>query len=109
MSTSSFRVLGAAALLTTLAACVEPVPVYREPPPVMMRVPGPPPEAIVERLPPPPGPDYVWQQGHWRFENGQYVWRPGHYVLRPPHAGEWIPAHWVQREGAWYFVEGHWR
>lgn len=92
-----------------MTACVEPVPVYREPPAVIVRAPLPPPEIIVERPPPLPGPEFVWQEGHWRYVRGQYVWNPGHYVRRPQPAAVWVPPHWTERDGAWFFTDGHWR
>jgi hypothetical protein len=71
----------------------------------------PPPAPIVEEVPAPPGPEYVWHPGHhrWIAQEGVYVWVPGHYVRAPhPHA-VWIAPAWQQGPRGWVFVEGHWR
>jgi hypothetical protein len=43
------------------------------------------PTPVVEPVPAPPGPGYVWQPGYWSWNGVQYVWVPGAYVApRPP-------------------------
>ena len=71
--------------------------------------PRPPPQVIVEQMPPAPGPAFVWQPGHWRWNGHDYFWVPGHYVERPRHVREWVAPHWEQRNGAYVLFEGHWR
>lgn len=69
-----------------------------------------PPAPIVEPLPPPPrGERYVWVPGHWHWNGHRYVWRSGHYAVRPRRYTAWVPAHYDQRPGGWYYVPGHWR
>src|SRR5947209_4749315 len=51
---------------------------------------GPPPPARVYRVPPQPGPDFVWVEGYWYPQGHRYVWHDG-YWTRPPYAG----AYWV--------------
>ena len=36
-----------------------------------------------ETVPPKPGPDYVWHDGFWSWNNG-WVWIPGQWVYQPP-------------------------
>jgi hypothetical protein len=36
-----------------------------------------PPVPVVEPVPPPPAPGYVWQPGYWSWNGVQYVWVPG--------------------------------
>jgi YXWGXW repeat-containing protein len=69
--------------------------------------PIPPPRA--EAVPPPPGTNYVWEGGHWRWTGAQYVWAPGHYVIRRASYHEWVPGHWRDRYGRWVWVPAHWR
>jgi WXXGXW repeat (2 copies) len=42
-----------------------------------------PPVPVVEAVPPPPAPGYVWQPGYWSWNGVQYVWVPGAYVVAP--------------------------
>src|SRR3979409_2661335 len=55
---------------------------------IHMGAPPAPPRA--SRVPPQPGPDYVWVDGYWYPENGQYRWHNG-YWTHPPYA----EAYWV--------------
>jgi hypothetical protein len=66
------------------------------------------PVARVEPVPPPPGPQWIWQPGGWHWNNVQYVWIPGHYVERRPEYTRWEPGHWVPREGTWVWIPGRW-
>jgi hypothetical protein len=76
-------------------------------PQVIIRV-GPP-RVVVERPTLPPGPRYVWTSGFYRWESGRYIWVPGRYVVPPRPGSVWIAPRWVERNGAWFFVEGYWR
>jgi WXXGXW repeat (2 copies) len=51
-----------------------------------------PPAPVVEVVPPPPAPGYVWQPGYWSWNGVQYVWVPGAYVVAP-----FVHAVWVAR------------
>ena len=64
----------------------------------------PPPAPREYRVPPQPGPDYVWIDGYWYPVNNQYRWHAG-YWTRPPYAD----AYWVAPyyEGDQYYT-GHW-
>ncbi len=58
---------------------------------------GEPPPPRAYRVPPRPGPDYVWVEGYNYPEGSRYVWHDG-YWTRPPYEG----AYWV----APYHVNG---
>src|SRR4051812_37718560 len=58
---------------------------------------GEPPPPRAYRVPPPPGPGYVWIEGYQYPRGTRYVWRNG-YWARPPYQG----AYWV----APYYVDG---
>jgi hypothetical protein len=51
---------------------------------------GEPPPPRAYRVPPQPGPDYVWVEGYQYPQGGRYVWHDG-YWTRPPYDG----AYWV--------------
>jgi hypothetical protein len=40
-----------------------------------------PPVPVVEAVPAPPAPGYVWQPGYWSWNGAQYVWVPGVYAV----------------------------
>jgi hypothetical protein len=50
---------------------------------------------MVEVVPPPPAPGYVWQPGYWSWNGVQYVWVPGAYVVAPFVHAVWMPGAWV--------------
>ena len=65
---------------------------------------GAPPAPRAYRVPPRPGPDYVWVEGYNYPVGGKYVWHDG-YWTRPPYEG----AYWVEpyHVGGQYFA-GRW-
>jgi hypothetical protein len=65
---------------------------------------GEPPPPRAYRVPPRPGPDYVWVEGYQYPEGGHYKWHNG-YWTRPPYAG----AYWVEpyHVGGQYYA-GRW-
>jgi hypothetical protein len=92
--------LGVAAVATI--GCAPP------PPPGAVYVMRGPPGEIVEVAPGSPGPGYVWVQGYYRWEGAEYHWERGRWALTPAGYRAWLPGHWREHEGRWYFVEGHW-
>ena len=52
---------------------------------------GAPPAARAYRVPPQPGPEYVWVEGYQYPQGSHYKWHDG-YWTRPPYAG----AYWVE-------------
>jgi YXWGXW repeat-containing protein len=64
----------------------------------------PPPPPVVYRVPPQPGPEFVWVDGYWYPHGHKYRWHDG-YWTRAPFSG----AYWVQPyyEGGRYFA-GYW-
>lgn len=67
-----------------------------------------PPAARWERIPPAPGPYYVWEPGFWSWNGGGYYWVPGHYVYPPHHHARWAPGYWQPQNGIYIFIGGHW-
>jgi WXXGXW repeat (2 copies) len=51
---------------------------------------GPPPAPRAYRVPPQPGPGYVWVEGYQYPQGGHYKWHDG-YWTRPPYEG----AYWM--------------
>ena len=64
----------------------------------------PPPQPRAYRVPPPPGPDFVWVEGYWYPQGHRYVWHDG-YWTRPPYAGAYWVAPYYER-GQYY--AGRW-
>jgi hypothetical protein len=55
-----------------------------------------------------PSPRHVWRAGYWGWRNGAHYWVAGNWIL-PPATGEvWVPAAWVNVNGAWEFHDGYW-
>jgi len=92
------RVLAASAVLLTLAA-----PAFAQIS-FDVRIGSAPPPPRAYRVPPAPGPDYVWVEGYWYPNGGRYAWHNG-YWTHPPYAG----AYWVAPyyEGGRY-IAGRW-
>jgi hypothetical protein len=65
---------------------------------------GAPPPPRAYRVPPQPGPDYMWVEGYQYPQGSHYAWHDG-YWTRPPYAG----AYWVEpyHVGGQYFA-GRW-
>lgn len=65
---------------------------------------GEPPPPRAYRVPPPPGPDYIWVEGYQYPVNGRWAWHNG-YWTRPPYEG----AYWVApyHVGGQYYA-GRW-
>ena len=62
---------------------------------VVVQAPKPPPPVRIEVVSAPPGIDYFWISGHWRWERGEHAWVGGHWEAHREGL-HWIPAHWVQ-------------
>jgi hypothetical protein len=68
-----------------------------------------PPPVRVEVQPERPSADQVWIAGHWARRGNRNEWIGGRWT-RPPQDGMvWQRERWDQRDGAWYYAEGHWR
>lgn len=74
-----------------------------------MRVPYPPPVALVELVPPQPSDDAVWIDGHYRWTGSEYDWTAGDWVV--PKAGtRYAPPMAVRlNDGVLLYYEGQWR
>ena len=55
-----------------------------------------------------PGHNYVWIQGHWKWNGNRYTWISGPYVKKRP-GMNWVSGHWVKRGRHWVWIKGHWR
>jgi hypothetical protein len=74
-----------------------------------VRIGQPPPPERAYRVPPRPGPDYVWVEGYWYPQGSRYLWHNG-YWTRPPYgdaywvapyynSGQYFAGHWEGRRG----------
>jgi hypothetical protein len=65
---------------------------------------GRPPAPRAYVVPARPGPEYVWVEGYWYAERGQYRWHDG-YWTRPPYEGAyWVDPYYVDGR----YVAGYW-
>jgi hypothetical protein len=52
-------------------------------------------------------PGYVWIQGHWGWNGGQWAWVPGWY--EPERVGQvWIDGSWGYNGGRYMWTNGYW-
>jgi len=66
-----------------------------------------PPAPRYERIPPAPGPGFVWVGGYYDWAGGRYVWRPGRYLRRPYPGAVWVHPRW---DGYHHrYIRGYWR
>jgi len=73
---------------------------------------------IVGQAPPPPvtetvvvarpGPDYVWIDGEWVWNDG-WIWVGGHWGYPPYPSAVWVGGGWYHGPHGWYHAPGHWR
>ena len=84
----------------TTREVVTPTPVITAAPPtvVVANTPStvattPPPAPRAEVRPPAPGSGYIWQDGYWSWNNGQYEWVPGYWVISRSGATR-VPQRW---------------
>ena len=68
------------------------------------RIETPPPTPRAYRVPPQPGPDYVWVDGYWYPVNGQYRWHSGYWTRAPYADAYWVAPYY---DGGQYYT-GHW-
>ena len=73
---------------------------------------GAPPEDRFYRVPPQPGPDYVWIEGYQHPRGARYEWLDG-YWTRPPYEGAfWVAPYYSGGQyyaGQWEGNRGHMR
>jgi len=65
---------------------------------------APPPAPRAYRVPPQPGPDYVWVEGYWYPVNGQYRWHNGYWTRPPYQDAYWVAPYYARGE----YYTGHW-
>jgi hypothetical protein len=59
---------------------------------------------VVER----PGPDYIWIDGEWVWNDG-WIWVGGHWGYPPYPRAVWVGGGWYHGPHGWYHAPGHWR
>jgi hypothetical protein len=69
-------------------------------------VPAPPPAPLAQTVPPRPGGDRVWIEGHWTWNGRRYVWVNGRWAPGD-HEGRWIDGRWEKRPSGWLWIPGH--
>lgn len=67
-----------------------------------------PPPIRYERRPPPPGEGFVWTDGYWGTQDGEYVWVPGRWQQAPYAGAYWSHPHYDHYNQGWRMHEGHW-
>jgi hypothetical protein len=56
-----------------------------------------------------PGTTPVWVSAYWVNYDGRWVWLPGHWEDRPRVGAVWIPGHWDQTaDGKYVWAAGYW-
>lgn len=101
-------------VLFTMAGCT----VYTRQEPTYAQAPEAEPNVVyVEREPPPerieapsapPGPGYVQEKGHWRWDGHDWDWVSGRWEQRRADH-EWEPGHWEKKPKGHVWREGRWR
>ena len=68
-----------------------------------------PPQIIIEHhRPRRPANNYVWVDGHWRWNGYKYVWVGGHWRKTPRGYKKWHSGRWEKRSRGWIWIEGRW-
>jgi hypothetical protein len=65
---------------------------------------APPPAPRAYRVPPQPGPDYVWVEGYWYPANGQYRWHDGYWTHPPYPDAYWVAPYYQNNQ----YYTGYW-
>jgi hypothetical protein len=74
------------------------------------------PYVVVQEAPPPPPPravvvaraDYIWIEGHQRWDGNSYVWQEGRYE-RERAGYVYAPGRWQRQSRGHVWIEGSWR
>lgn len=94
--------IGVGSVLVSLATAVA------QPPPPPGYAPIPP--LRNEVVPAPPGPQVIWEPGHWQWDGARYIWIGGRYVETRPRYHHYVPGRWVwaRHQGRWVWTAAHW-
>jgi hypothetical protein len=68
-----------------------------------------PPAMRTEVVPPSPGRDFAWVNGHWRWDRDAYIWTPGRWLRAPSTGLSWVQGRWEHDGRGWYWTPGEWR
>jgi len=94
---SALFAAGAIGAVATPLSSMADVTVYVDTPPPAVRV-----ETVPE-----PRTGYVWSNGHWKYEGGQYVWSAGDYIaVRPGYT--YVQPRWVESGGRYAYYPPRW-
>ncbi len=63
---------------------------------------------IVSERPVSPGPDYVWVDGDWVYENHRYQWHEGRWD-HAKSGRQWQKGHWEQVKKDGNGIKGRWK
>ncbi len=66
------------------------------------------PVAPVYERPVSPGATYVWVDGDWRWQRGNYVYSNGYWSKSKPNR-TWVGGTWVNTPKGYYWKKGYWR
>lgn len=57
-----------------------------------------------------PGPDYVWVNGYWDWDDyyRDYVWVDGTWALPPRHGWVWTDGYWENGPNGYLWISGYW-
>jgi hypothetical protein len=55
----------------------------------------------------PPGDEYFWTPGCWRWRQTRYAWQPGFWAVAQP-GWLWVPASYCWSPRGWVFCNGYW-
>jgi hypothetical protein len=70
-----------------------------------------PPPPYAERIPPRPGPNYVWLPGYWAVDRdyNRWVWVAGSWQRPPRRNAVWVEPRWQRQGDEFRFSMGFWR
>ena len=55
-----------------------------------------------------PDPEYIWIPGHWQRSDNMRESSSGYEEYSHQSKATWVAGQWAEKDGAWYWVEGHW-
>jgi YXWGXW repeat-containing protein len=91
--------------LATSAMLLAPASAVRAQVSVDIHIGQPPPPPIVYRVPPQPGPDFMWVEGYW-YPQGKkhYKWHDGYWTRAPYDGAYWVAPYY----GGGQYYAGRW-
>ena len=68
---------------------------------------APPAPIVVETAPPPPRAGFIYEPGHYAYENDRYIWVEPRYI-REREGHRYTPYVLERRGEKWHYRAGHW-